>query len=73
MLSHAAIHAQSLAKLATIGYGPIDTYLHLAPLFHVGGLSSAHAALMAGCAQARDLMLACCGGGRMCPDGAAAA
>uniref|UniRef100_A0A7S3R0X8 AMP-dependent synthetase/ligase domain-containing protein n=1 Tax=Dunaliella tertiolecta TaxID=3047 RepID=A0A7S3R0X8_DUNTE len=51
VLTHAALHAQSLAKLATINYTAADTYLHLAPLFHVGGLSSAHAALMAGCAQ----------------------
>lgn len=49
MLSHTAFHTQSLVKLALVRYGPTDTYLHLAPLFHIGGLSSAHAALMAGC------------------------
>ncbi|MEW5304347.1 MAG: hypothetical protein WDW38_011016 [Sanguina aurantia] len=50
-LSHASLHAQSLVKLATVGYSSTDTYLHMAPLFHIGGLSSAHAALMAGCRQ----------------------
>ncbi|GFR39868.1 hypothetical protein Agub_g368 [Astrephomene gubernaculifera] len=47
-LSHAAFHAQSLVKLALVGYSHADTYLHLAPLFHIGGLSSAFAALTAG-------------------------
>eukprot|EP00198_Chlamydomonas_reinhardtii_P000720 XP_001690055.1 predicted protein [Chlamydomonas reinhardtii] len=50
-LSHAAFHAQSMVKLALVGYCPADTYLHTAPLFHIGGLSSAFAALMAGCVQ----------------------
>ncbi|GIL43904.1 hypothetical protein Vafri_1492, partial [Volvox africanus] len=50
-LSHAAFHCQSLVKLALVGYSPADTYLHLAPLFHIGGLSSAFASLMAGCTQ----------------------
>ncbi|EFJ43456.1 hypothetical protein VOLCADRAFT_41779, partial [Volvox carteri f. nagariensis] len=50
-LSHAAFHIQSLVKLALVGYCREDTYLHLAPLFHIGGLSSAFAALMAGCTQ----------------------
>lgn len=44
-LSHAALSAASAAKLATVGYEASDTYLHAAPLFHVGGLSSAHAVL----------------------------
>ncbi|KAF5825930.1 hypothetical protein DUNSADRAFT_5856 [Dunaliella salina] len=57
VLTHAALHAQSLAKLATINYTATDTYLHLAPLFHVGGLSSAHAALMAGCGQVHYIIL----------------
>jgi acyl-activating enzyme 14 len=35
-LSHAALHFQSLAKLATVGYSRRDVYLHMAPLFHVG-------------------------------------
>ncbi|KAG2444733.1 hypothetical protein HXX76_001477 [Chlamydomonas incerta] len=50
-MSHAAFHAQSLVKLALVGYCPADTYLHTAPLFHIGGLSSAFGALMAGCVQ----------------------
>ncbi|GIL81980.1 hypothetical protein Vretimale_1545 [Volvox reticuliferus] len=50
-LSHTAFHCQSLVKLALVGYSPADTYLHLAPLSHIGGLSSAFAALMAGCTQ----------------------
>lgn len=48
VLSHSAFHAQSLVKLALVGTDPRDTYLHTAPLFHIGGLSSAFAALMAG-------------------------
>lgn len=48
LLGHAALHVQSLAKLAVVGYCCDDVYLHTAPLFHVGGLSSALAVLMAG-------------------------
>jgi acyl-activating enzyme 14 len=40
-LSHTALHYQSMAKLATVGYSRDDIYLHMAPLFHVGGISSA--------------------------------
>ncbi|CAD7696998.1 unnamed protein product [Ostreobium quekettii] len=47
-ISHAAFHSQSLAKLAVVRYGSGDVYLHTAPLFHIGGLSSALAMLMAG-------------------------
>lgn len=47
-LGHAALTLQSLAKLATVGYSADDVYLHTAPLFHVGGLSSCLAALTAG-------------------------
>lgn len=47
-LSHAAFHVQSLSKLAMVHYNRADVYLHVAPLFHVGGLSSAFAMLMAG-------------------------
>ncbi|KAG1654945.1 hypothetical protein FOA52_003266 [Chlamydomonas sp. UWO 241] len=50
-LSHASLHAQSLAKLACVGYARDDVYLHLAPLFHVGGLSSLLANLAAGAAH----------------------
>lgn len=46
VLPHAALHTQSLCKLAVVGYSPTDTYLHLAPLFHIGGLSSALACFM---------------------------
>jgi acyl-activating enzyme 14 len=48
MLSHASINHQSLVKLAVVQYSSSDTYLHMAPLFHIGGLSSAFAVLMAG-------------------------
>lgn len=40
-LSHSALHYQSMAKLATVGYSRDDVYLHMAPLCHVGGISSA--------------------------------
>ena len=48
LLPHSALHAQSLCKLAAVRYRRQDVYLHLAPLFHVGGLSSLFAVLMAG-------------------------
>jgi acyl-activating enzyme 14 len=51
-LSHGALCHQSRAKLAIVGYSADDVYLHLAPLFHVGGISSAHAALAAGARHA---------------------
>ena len=51
VLSHASFHVQSLAKIASVGYCREDVYLHLAPLFHVGGLSSMMAVLMAGACQ----------------------
>jgi acyl-activating enzyme 14 len=54
VLPHAAFHAQSLVKLAVVGYNCSDTYLHLSPLFHIGGLSSALACLMTG---ARHVLL----------------
>jgi acyl-activating enzyme 14 len=37
-----------MCKLVTVGYAASDTYLHLAPLFHIGGISSALAVLLAG-------------------------
>jgi hypothetical protein len=40
-----------MAKLAVVGYCRGDTYLHVAPLCHIGGLSSALAALLAGAQQ----------------------
>lgn len=48
MLSHAALHFQCQAKLGCCGYAATDVYLHTAPLFHVGGLCSALAMLLAG-------------------------
>lgn len=48
LISHTALHCQALAKLMVVGYKSHDMYLHAAPLFHIGGLSSAIAVLMAG-------------------------
>jgi len=48
VLTHAALMHQSRAKLATVGCCQQDVYLHVAPLFHIGGLSSGLAALLAG-------------------------
>ena len=39
---------QSMCKLVTVGYHAGDIYLHLAPLFHIGGISSALAVLLSG-------------------------
>lgn len=65
-MTHAALHAQSLAKLAVVGYCAEDVYLHTAPLFHVGApceLSGAAAVaatlcISAGCAACQET-LAC--------------
>lgn len=48
VLSHAALHVQSMSKLLNLGYCMDDVYYHAAPLCHIGGLSSALAVLMAG-------------------------
>ncbi|KAL9452870.1 hypothetical protein AB3S75_008623 [Citrus x aurantiifolia] len=48
VISHSALIVQSLAKIAIVGYGEEDVYLHTAPLCHIGGLSSAMAMLMVG-------------------------
>jgi len=48
LISHTALHFQALAKMTVVGYNADDCYLHAAPLFHIGGLSSAVAVLMAG-------------------------
>ncbi|GBF96919.1 hypothetical protein Rsub_08999 [Raphidocelis subcapitata] len=48
VLAHTALLHQSMAKLAVVGYSARDSYLHAAPLCHIGGLSSALAALLAG-------------------------
>ncbi|KAJ3688742.1 hypothetical protein LUZ61_017906 [Rhynchospora tenuis] len=47
-LSHTSLIAQSLAKIAIVGYAETDVYLHTAPLCHIGGISSFLAVLMAG-------------------------
>ncbi|XP_031405872.1 2-succinylbenzoate--CoA ligase, chloroplastic/peroxisomal isoform X2 [Punica granatum] len=47
-ISHSALIAQSMAKIAICGYDEDDIYLHSAPLCHIGGLSSAMAMLMVG-------------------------
>lgn len=47
-INHSAFITQSLAKIAVVGYGEDDVYLHTAPLCHIGGLSSALAMLMVG-------------------------
>ena len=47
------VGSQALAKLLAVGYSRRDVYLHCAPLFHIGGLSSALAVLAAGAVQAR--------------------
>ena len=47
-LTHANIGAATAGKVAAVGYAARDVYLHAAPLCHIGGLSSAHAALWAG-------------------------
>ncbi|KAL6659501.1 hypothetical protein ACP70R_003541 [Stipagrostis hirtigluma subsp. patula] len=47
-ISHASLIIQSLAKIAIVGYGEDDVYLHTAPLCHIGGISSCMAILMAG-------------------------
>ena len=44
---------QAMAKLHAVGYQEDDVYLHCAPLFHVGGLSSMVAMLAVGATQAR--------------------
>ncbi|CAL1402865.1 unnamed protein product [Linum trigynum] len=48
VISHSALIVQSLAKVAIVGYSEEDVYLHLAPLCHIGGLSSALTMLMVG-------------------------
>ncbi|GAV67241.1 AMP-binding domain-containing protein [Cephalotus follicularis] len=48
VISHSALIVQSLAKIAIVGYGEDDVYLHTAPLCHIGGLSSAITMLIVG-------------------------
>ncbi|CAL9163271.1 unnamed protein product [Musa hybrid cultivar] len=47
-ISHTALIVQSLAKIAIVGYGEDDVYLHTAPLCHIGGITSCMAMLLAG-------------------------
>ncbi|KAL6857248.1 hypothetical protein ACP4OV_018630 [Aristida adscensionis] len=47
-ISHTSLIIQSLAKIAIVGYGEDDVYLHTAPLCHIGGISSCMAVVMAG-------------------------
>jgi acyl-activating enzyme 14 len=47
-LTHANIGAATAGKVSAVRYAARDVYLHAAPLCHIGGLSSAHAALWAG-------------------------
>lgn len=48
VISHHAMHFQCECKLKCCGYNASDVYIHLAPLFHVGGLCSALAMMHAG-------------------------
>jgi acyl-CoA synthetase (AMP-forming)/AMP-acid ligase II len=48
ILSHQAMLVQAVAKLKHVGYSAQSRYLHLAPLFHLGGASSALAVTLAG-------------------------
>eukprot|EP00873_Tetraselmis_striata_P016222 jgi/Tetstr1/436486/TSEL_025314.t1 len=48
LLGARALLGQAAAKQQLVGYDPSDTFLHAAPLFHIGGLSYALAALAAG-------------------------
>ena len=52
VLTHEGVESATRAKLEAGLYGDVTMYLHCAPLFHVGGLSSAHATLAAGCGHA---------------------
>uniref|UniRef100_A0A7S2ZC53 AMP-dependent synthetase/ligase domain-containing protein n=1 Tax=Rhodosorus marinus TaxID=101924 RepID=A0A7S2ZC53_9RHOD len=48
ILTHQSFFVQGAAKLEHVGYNINTVYLHLVPMFHVGGASSAVAVLMAG-------------------------
>ena len=51
LISHTALHCQSMAKAVQLQYCQQDTYLHCLPLCHIGGLSSMLAMLMVGAVQ----------------------
>lgn len=48
VISHRAMLVQAHAKITHVGYNANTKYLHLAPLFHIGGASSAAAVALAG-------------------------
>ena len=48
VLTHEGVLAATRAKIEVVGYERSDVYMHCAPLYHVGGLSSAHASMSAG-------------------------
>lgn len=48
ILTHEGVLAATRAKIETVRYSKEDVYMHCAPLYHVGGLSSAHATLSVG-------------------------
>lgn len=48
MLPHSSQIHQAQEKCATVGYNQLTVYLNAAPMFHVGGLNSALAVMMAG-------------------------
>ncbi len=52
-MSHASLVMQAMAKLHVVGYREDDVYLHCAPLFHIGGLSSMLAMLAVGATQVK--------------------
>lgn len=50
-MTAANVCGQALAKLIVVGYRREDVYLHCAPLYHIGGMSSMLAVLAAGGTQ----------------------
>lgn len=48
MLSHRALVMQAMTKVDVVGYSKDTVYLHLAPLYHVGGISSMLAVMFVG-------------------------
>ena len=52
MITHTALLGQAMAKVIMASYSSRDTYLHTAPLFHIGGLSYAIALMSVGARHA---------------------
>ena len=48
ILTHEGVLAATRAKIEAVKYSREDVYMHCAPLYHVGGVSSAHATLSVG-------------------------